>query len=265
MSANKVAFNITKWFDAEIGSKKPGFCSNGAIAPDETLAQELGGWAKRFEQRRQRWARVTPAEDVFTYTREAGPARYVFVINDRRECGPQYHKWKVMLNAITRKPSEPLRDKGLPQDVRISVPSGFAVYDVLAHRRLASKSDGTGQDIAVHLEPGGAAVLAAFPRAIEKVNFQCPAKLSAGTEAAIELEVLDAKDQPMPGRQLAEIRVTRPDAQPWTGVARYRRIVDGRVSVPLRLPLTAEHGTWRVEVMEWVSGMHAERQFVVER
>jgi len=33
MSANKVAFNITKWFDAEIGSKKPGFCSNGAIAP----------------------------------------------------------------------------------------------------------------------------------------------------------------------------------------------------------------------------------------
>jgi len=35
MSANKVAFNITKWFDAEIGSKKPGFCSNGAIAPFE--------------------------------------------------------------------------------------------------------------------------------------------------------------------------------------------------------------------------------------
>jgi len=41
MSANKVAFNITKWFDAEIGSKKPGFCSNGAIAPPETGVYRL--------------------------------------------------------------------------------------------------------------------------------------------------------------------------------------------------------------------------------
>jgi hypothetical protein len=79
------------------------------------------------------------------------------------------------------------------------------------------------------------------------------------------LEVLDAKDQPISGRQLAEIHVTKPDGQPSTGVSRYRRIVDRRVSVPLRLPLNAEHGTWRVEVLEWVSGMRAVQQFVVER
>jgi len=232
--------------------------------PDETLAQELGDWAKTFEQKRQRWARVTPAKDVFTYTREAGPARYVFVINDRRECGPQYDKWKVTLNAITRRPNEPLRDKGLPQDVRVGIPSGFAVYDVLAHRRIEGKSNSTGQDFAVHLEPGSAAVLAAFPKSIERVTLRCPAKLATGTEAAIELEVLDAKDQPIPGRQLAEIHVTRPDGQPWAGVARYRRIVDGHVSVPLRLPLSAEHGTWHVEATEWISGMRTVRQFAVE-
>ena len=107
-------------------------------------------------------------------------------------------------------------------------------------------------------------MLAAFPKSIEKMTLRCPAKLTAGTEAAIELEVLDAKDQPIPGRQLAEIRVTKPDGQPWSGVARYRRIVDGHVSVPLRLPLSAEHGTWRVEVTEWVSGMRAVQQFTVE-
>jgi len=47
MSANKVAFNITKWFDAEIGSKKPGFCSNGAIAPVEGEGLEpYAQWAR---------------------------------------------------------------------------------------------------------------------------------------------------------------------------------------------------------------------------
>ena len=98
--------------------------------------------------------------------------------------------------------------------------------------QLQATSGTNGQDFTVHLQPGGAAVLAAFPRSIEKLNLRCPAKLSAGNETAIDLEVLDAKDQPLPGRQLAEIRVIQPDGQLSAGVARYRRIVDGRLSVP---------------------------------
>ena len=232
--------------------------------PDDARTRELGGWAKSFRPRRPSWAQVAPAKDVFTYTRQAGPARYLFVINDRRECGPQYEKWKVMLNGVTRKPSEPLRDKGLPQDVLVSVPAGLAVYDVLAHRRLEGKPRGTSQDLTISLEPGGAAVLAALPHAIAKLALACPQELCAGAEAELKLQLLDAQGQTIPGRQLAEIRVTQPDGQPWTGIARYRRIVDGRLSVPLRLPLTAQAGIWRVQVTEWVSGISAEERFVVQ-
>lgn len=61
-------------------------------------------------------------------------------------------------------PHEPLRDRGLPQEVQVSTPAGFAVYDVLSHHRLdATLADGR-QSFMVHLEPGCAAVLAALPR-----------------------------------------------------------------------------------------------------
>jgi hypothetical protein len=233
--------------------------------PDETLARELGAWVKTFRSRRSTWATVTPAEEVITYTREAGPARYLFLVNDRREPGPQQEKWNITLNGITRQPSEPLRDRGLPQEVKVSIPTGFAVYDVLAHRRLEGTPDKRGQGFAVHLKAGGAVVLAAFPSPIAKVDLRCPTELSAGTEAAIEMHVQDAENRPVPGRQLAEIRILRPDGQPWSGIPRYRRVVDGHVTVPLRLPLTAQPGTWRLDITEWVSGIRVEKAFAVDR
>ena len=232
--------------------------------PDEAVARELGGWAKSFRDANPTWAQVTPVDSTFTYTREAGPARYLFVINDHRESGPQYDRWKVMLNAIGREPREPLRDKGLPQEVQVSIPSAVAVYDVLAHRQLEPRLDRGRQRFAVRLEPGGAAVLAAFPRAMLKLDMRVPARIAAGTEATLSLTVLDRSGQPAPGRQLAQITVTKPDGQRWQGVQRYRRITDGRLSVAMRLPLTAARGAWQVQVLEWTSGLRAEAKFAVE-
>jgi len=178
---------------------------------------------------------VSPPESVFTYTRQAGPTRYLFVINDRRQPGPQYQKWHVMLNALGRKPLEPLRDEGLAQDVSVTVPAGLTLYDVLQHRRLDAKPAGTHQQLAVHLEPGGAAVIAAFPRPMAKLDLTAPGRVAPGTEAMLSLRVLDDAGQAVPGRQLAEIRVTRPDGQSWPGIQRYQRIDDGRRSLPLLL------------------------------
>jgi hypothetical protein len=230
---------------------------------DDVVQRELGDWARSTRDALSPWATVQPAESVFTYTREAGPARYLFVVNDHRQSGPQYQQWHVMLNALGRKPLEPLRDQGLAQDVDVTVPAGMALYDVLKHQRLAPTAAGAKQRVSVHLEPGWAAVIAALPRAIEKVALTLPDRLAPGADAQLQIRVQDNAGQPGAGRQLAEIRVTAPDARPWPGVQRYRRIVDGRLSVPLRLPLTADRGTWRVEVVEWLSGLRAEKKFVV--
>ena len=232
--------------------------------PDEDVLRELVGWAASYRDAHPGWARVTPTADVIAYTREAGPARTLFLVNDRREPGPLYERWKVTMNAIGRKPLEPLRDKGLPQDVQVNLPAGFAVYDVLAHRRLETTPEGDRQNMAVHLEPGAAAVLAAFPRAIGKVSLRAPARLAPGTEGAMAVQVLDEAGKPVAGRQMVEVKVTQPDGSAWAGVQRYRRVADGTLTVPLRLPLTAQKGTWRVEVLEWVSGQRAQGQFVVQ-
>ncbi len=232
--------------------------------PDEAVDRELGGWARSARDKLPAWATVTPAESVFTYTRQAGEARYVLVVNDRRQSGPQYEKWRVMLNAIGRKPLEPLRDQGLAQDVQVTFPTGLALYDVLKHRRLDAVSVGGRQRVSVALEPGGAAVIAAFPRSLKQVVVTAPGRLVRGNEATIAVQVLDDTGRPVPGRQLAEIRVTRPNAQPWEGQQRYRRIVDGSLSLPLRLPRSAQQGAWRVEVLEWTSGLRSTATVIVE-
>jgi len=232
--------------------------------PVETVMRELGGWARSFREQRRRWGQVTPVEDVITYTREAGPARYLFVINDRREPGPQYDRWKVVLNAIGRKANEKLPDQGLPHRVRVSVPEGLAVYDVLSHSRVAGVPGAGQQSLAVSLPPGGAAVLAAFPRPIEKLDLRTPQGMAPGQEATIVLKVLDTEGRLVPGRLLAQIQVAKPDGRRWPGVPRFRRIVDGKLTVPLRLPLTAERGAWRVRIGEWVSGLRVEARFAVE-
>ena len=232
--------------------------------PVETVLRELGAWARSFRDQHRMWARVTPADDVFTYTREAGLARYLFVINDRREPGPQYERWNVMLNAIGRTPNEPLRDRGLVHSVRVSVPEGLAVYDVLSHSRVAGVAEAGRQALDVSLAPGGAAVFAAFPRPIGKLNLRTPRRMAPGQEATIDVNVLDTEGQPVPGRLLAEIRVVRPGGEGWDGVPRFRRIVDSELAVPLRLPLTAERGVWKVVLEEWVSGLQAEVRFVVD-
>lgn len=237
---------------------------NTQTYPDEAADRELGAWARATRDRLPGWATVTPAESVFTYTREAGDARYVLVVNDHRQSGPQYEKWKVMLNAIGRKAHEPLRDQGLAQDIQVTLPAGLALYDVLKHRRLETTSVGRQQRASLTLEPGGAAVIAAFPRPLKQLALTVPSRLARGNEATIALQVLDDAGRPAPGRQLAEIRITRPDGQVWSGQQRYRRIIDGRLSMPLRLPRSAQPGAWRVEVREWTSGLRAAATVNVE-
>jgi hypothetical protein len=232
--------------------------------PDEAVHRELGGWARGMRARLTSWAQVSPADAVFTYTREAGPARYLFVVNDRRQTGPVYEKWKVTVNATGRMLQEPLRDQGLEQHVEVTVPAGFALYDVLAHRRLQAATQGAVQRLRIHLAPGAAGVIAALPQPIHKFDVRLTDRMAAGSESAVAFSVLDPLGTPVAGRQAVELRVRQPDGQPWAGVQRYRRVENGSLTMPLRLPSTATRGTWRLEAVEWVSGQRVEQRFVVE-
>ena len=229
--------------------------------PQEAQEREWGGWARQTRGAVPGLAQVEPHDQVFTYTRACGAARYLFVINDHRVPGPQQERFKITQMAADG--GGPLRDRGLPQDVTVTVPAGLALYDVLKHEAIKPQAQGGKQQFALRLEPGAAALIAALPQAIARVAVDLPAALKPGTEGLLRVRVLDKLSKPVPGRQLVEVKVTSPAGQ-WPGVQRYTRVENGALDLPLRLPLAAAQGEWRVEVREWVSGMTASRPVRVE-
>ena len=166
-------------------------------------------------------------------------------------CGPAAQRWR-----------RPLRDRGLPQEVTVTVPAGFAPYDVLAHRRLETRLEQGRQTFQLTLGPGAAAVVAALPAAIASLEFPVPATIKPGSETNLPLTLLDEANHPPAGRQLAEVTITAPSG-PWFGMQRYQRIQDGRRIIPLRLPLTAAPGKWQIRVKEWLSGLEVVKEFEV--
>ena len=241
-------------------------------------AAAYSAWADGYRPTVRGFARVEPAEKVFTFTREASqpaqsrsaePARvprYLFVINDNREPGPQYEAWKVELSAVDG--PGPLRDRGLPQDVSVSIPAGYALYNVLTHEAIEAPPQGDRATFSLHLEPGAAAVIACLPESISRLELAAPATMEAGTAADITLSVVGSDGRPLAGRQLVELALRGPSTAdsdaPWSGLQRYQRVVDGRGTVALRLPLTMERGTWRLTARDWLSGQAAAQAIEVK-
>jgi len=228
--------------------------------PQEAQDREWGGWARQVRQGLASFAQVEPADQVFTYTRECGPARVLFIINDHREPGPQQERFKITQMAADG--GGPLRDRGLPQEVAVTVPAGLALYDVLAHRALAAQPQGGKQRVTLTLAPGAAAVIACLPQAIARVAVELPSTLKPGTESLLKVRALDKLGKSVAGRQLVEVKVTSPEGE-WKGVQRYTRLDNGVLDLPLRLPLTAAKGAWQVEVREWLSGTLVQRSIAV--
>ncbi|MEN6547813.1 MAG: LamG-like jellyroll fold domain-containing protein [Armatimonadia bacterium] len=224
----------------------------------DAAAAEYAAWAQSYQPTRPPFATVAPADKVFLYTRElaANGSRYLFIVNDNREPGPQYDRWKVELGAVDG--PGPLRDKGLPQEVTVTIPAGFAVYDVLKHEPVKSVQTANSQTLRVQLDPGAAAVIACLPQPLASLKLTAPSKLTAGTTTDLTVKVLDKQGKPAQGRQMVEVTVTTPGGARYEGVQRYQRVTNGQHTIPLRLPLTAQKGTWKVSVREWTSGLVAE-------
>lgn len=144
----------------------------------------------------------------------------------------------------------------------MTVPVGFALYNVLAHRRLETHVEQGRQTFQLTLGPGAAAVAAALPTAIAGLEFPVPATIKPGSETNLPLTLLDEANHPPAGRQLAEVTITAPSG-PWSGTQRYQRIQDGRRIIPLRLPLAAVPGKWQIRVKEWLSGLDMVKEFEV--
>ena len=230
------------------------------LPPKAEVEQQLGGWLRRYRDAHRPAFRVEPAESVYTTVREAGPARYLFVVNDHREPGPQYDRFKIAFDVGGQK--EPLRDRGLPLDVTVAVPAEKVVYDVLAHERVQTQPQGRTQTFTAQLPAAWAGVYAVLPSPIASVSVTGAAATQPGSYMPVQITICNDRGEPVRGRQLVEMSVTSPKGK-WPGVQQYRRVLNGKLTQPLRLPLTAPEGRWSVEAMDWLSGKRATLTFTV--
>ena len=230
------------------------------LPPKAEVEQHLGGWLRRYRDTQSSTFQVEPAESVYSMVRKAGTARYLFVVNDHREPGPQYEQFKITFDVGGRK--EPLRDRGLPLDATVTVPAGRAVYDVLAHQQVQTESQGQSQTFSARLPAAWAGVYAVLPRPIASVSVTGAAVTPPGSYMPLQITICDDRGKLVEGRQLIEVSVTSPKGK-WPGTQQYRRVLDGKLTHPLRLPLTAPTGRWLVEVTDWLSGRRATLPFTV--
>lgn len=227
------AFNFTN--QEKLESVGP----NKGMAPT-VLSEKIAEWGRSFSRSNYVTA---DSPDVMPYSKESGPANYVIAINNKWEARPKLEK---------------LRDIGVAQKttLRLREPSpNAAVYDLLTGKRVdATKaSDGT-LSFPCELGPGAGRPFAIYPEPIAKLEM-------ARNGDALDVKILDAAGRPVQGRQGLEVEVRTPDGALWDSSG-IHAADNGKATIPLRLPVDAAKGTWKVSCREMASGLRTESAFV---
>ena len=221
-------------------------------------------WAKAFRQRLNPYARLEAGRAI-VIAKECPDTHFVFAVNNKwaetrlsaqltglaggsdiadverelKETGQQ----KALL-------SSRLFDTGVAQTVSISLREApdAAIYDLRAGRRLTSHRSPDGRlHLRLELAPGSAAVLAVYRHAPAAPRLDALSRLQRGTAA--DLTVVLQR-----GRHGIDLTVTQPDGTPFDASGIYC-IRDGSPDVPLRLPLDAPVGAWRIAARHLASGL----------
>lgn len=182
---------------------------------------------------------------------EAEGVTYLFVINDKREYGPRLGQYKSIL------------EKVVPQTVQIKLLdpdlSNRVAYDVLAQKSLEI-SDG---QIIVDLPELGGAIVAMYPRKIASVAITAPAKMTAGEENCIAIDVQDEQGGAVPGVQPLRVTVTDPIGMA-ADVSGYYCAQSGACRLAFTPAMNDAAGEWKITVQDLTAGQVAEQSFTLD-
>jgi len=210
----------------------------------EDLREQLQNlYVRRFD---------SSSPDLVVRVRQYGRATYVFVVNDRRTFGDYVgHHGLVM-------------EKGLPVegDLSLTRQSG-TVYDLVEHRRVDARSEGSVLAWDAELGPGDGRVFMVTDDMIEKVKVDVPQETRRGGRASITVQVLGNNGQPIAAVVPVQVIVTDSqgrEAEP----SGYYGAKDGVLRVDLDLAPNDAAGTWQVRARELASGQEATGEMIVQ-
>jgi len=203
----------------------------------------------------------TSTPDTFAALREAGGVRFAVVANGRFRQGEfaKRHGYTA----------ESYLDEGVAQetDLLVEAPAASVVYDVVRSRRLApAECTPAGDRVKLHvtLTPAGGAIFAFHPRPVARVRLDRGTDGPAwpGTVVPLTVTVLDDQGGPIAGPTAIRLRVA--DAQGvGQDVSGVHRAPNGVAHVPFGIPVSAQPGTWVIEVRDLTSGAGARMEFAV--
>ncbi len=182
--------------------------------------------------------------EVILRMRRAGAARYLFVINDRREAGNYVGQNGLVL------------ENGLPSSTAVTLPGDAGtVYDLTRSRQVQIRNGSGGTpDLQVDLAPCDGRIFMMLPAPIKDVTADVPAAVKRGGTAELAVRVADTTGNAVAAVIPLQVKIRDANGKETEGSG-YHAAKDGVLKLPVSIASNEDPGSWEIQVKELASGM----------
>jgi hypothetical protein len=191
--------------------------------------------------------------DAILRMRSSGDARYLFVINDRREAGNYVGQNGLVL------------ENGLPTRVMVTLPqdTGY-VYDLSTRRQLQPlRSEEGGPQLPVDLGPCDGRIFMLLPTPLQAIDVDLPESVERGATMELRVRVTSSDNQTLKAVIPLKIRIRDANGKE-AEFSGYYAAKDGTLSLPLSVASNEDPGSWEIRITELASGLEATRHTKVQ-
>ena len=137
---------------------------------------------------------------------------------------------------------------------------GHQPYDVFAGQAIKPDSEGR---FALAVEPAGGKLIGVHAAAVENISLQMPAKISAGKESSLKIEITGKDGTTLKSLLPVQVKINDPEGSE-TEYSDYYAAEDGELNISLVPAVNDIPGEWELEIRELSSGISRKSSFAVE-
>jgi hypothetical protein len=188
---------------------------------------------------------------VVTRVRSYRSGDYLFILNDTRSYGNyigQYHK---------------VMEKGIPASSTISIRrENCHIYDLIAHREIATKKNKTGTIFKVNLAGAEGRLFMVLTNAINNIIVDIPKIIHKKEQVILKIKIVDKNTQVISAVIPLKVKVVNPKGIE-VETSGYYGAKDGKIQIPIDFAVNDKSGQWTVKVTELASGLSISRKITV--
>lgn len=191
--------------------------------------------------------------EVILRMRRAGDARYLFVINDRREAGNYVGQAGLVL------------ENGLPTRTVVTLAKDpGTIYDLTRGCLVTPQRDAAGSlRWPVDLAPCDGRIFLILPQPLREPVVEIPETVRRGMTAELKVRLSSTQEQPLKAVIPLEVKIRDANGKEAEGSGFYAT-ENGLLSLPLSIASNEDPGAWEIRVTELGSRMETTRYLTVK-